>query len=448
MTMRKITLIEPPYLFYRNVSVFGHTALPLLWMMCLSTYLKERMGKNISVEYLDGQILATEKILNKLKEFKPHFVGLCPKYSSYSNALVIARAAKKLGSRVIMGGPHAGPLAKEILLNRGPDSEDYCVDVCIRGDGEKALYEYMRGKDPLKIKNLVFSQDGRIVENPVEYLNLDELPIINRDLIDAKPYFRLFKRENLKDLWPVFTHKGCFYGTAGNSGCIFCGGDKKLRLRSPELFWREVNMLVEVYKASIVINLADALPLDARFSWFQEFYAFSKLCKKKPLISLRTLPCFINTKIVKVLKEWNVRLVRLPVTDFYPGCSFGLFKNYDAWYLKTFVQPFELLNKAGITIETYFMPGAFNESREDLENISKLGRLLSKIKNVHILSARGHLPLPGSRGWQMLLKKTGDKYKNKDLINWRKVGLDWIKYFSDPKLIPMIESIRDKIPNV
>jgi radical SAM superfamily enzyme YgiQ (UPF0313 family) len=444
--MKKIILIEPPYQFFRKVTINGFS-LPLLWMMCLSTYLKERMGKNISIEYLDGQILTTEQILKQLEKSKPDFVGLCPKYSSYANALIIARAAKKLGSRVIMGGPHAGPLAKEILLNRGPDSEDYCVDVCIRGDGEKALYEYMQGKDPLKIKNLVFSQNGRIVENPVEYLNLDELPMINRDLIDVKPYFRLFKRENLK-AWPVFTHKGCFYGTAGNSGCIFCGGDKKLRLRSPELFWREVNMLVEVYKASMVTNLADALPLDAQFSWFQEFYAFSKLSKKKPLIKLRTLPRFIDTKTVEVLKEWNVCLVRLPVTDFYPGCAFGSLKNYDARYLKTFVQPFELLSKAGITIETYFMPGAFNESREDLENISKLGRLLSKIKNVHILSARGHRPFPGSRGWQMLLKKTGDKYKNKDLINWREVSLDWIKYFSDPKLMPKIESIRDKIPNL
>lgn len=447
--MIKIALIEPPYQFYRRSSL-NDLLLPLLWMMCLGTYLKEMIGKELSIEYLDGQILGLQKILGKLKESKPQFIGLCPKYSSYENTLIIARAAKKLGSKVIMGGPHADPLAKEILLNRGSFSTDYCVDAVIRGDGEKALYEYIIGENPVLIKNLVFTSGGKIIENPKEYLNLDKLPVIDRDLINPEPYLHLLKKKNpkWKMVWPVFSHKGCFYGNLKGQGCIFCGGDKNLRLKSPAIFWREIDSLVKRYRAAFVVNLADALPLDMRSSWFNEFYTTSTLCKKKPRLRLRTLPHFINPQTVKTLKKLNVYGVRLPVTDFYPGCAASSFGGYNKKKLEDFCYPFKLLNQAGIIVTTYFMPGAFYEKEEDSRKILELSRLLKKLKNIHIVSSRGHFPFPGSKGWQMFLEKTGDKYRNRDLINWKEVGPDWVKHFSDPKLMPMIKSIKDKIPNV
>lgn len=322
--MVKITFVEPPLNVYKRSS-WPVVAVPLLWMLVLGTYLKKMMGQNISISVLDGQILNLEQILKGLRKIKPHFVGLCPKYYSYPNALNISRLAKELGAKVVLGGPHTSFLAKEILLNRGPVSSDYCVDVCVYGDGKKAFYEYIIGKDLSKIKNLIFVKNGKIVKNSREYLNLDELPTIDRDLIDVNPYFRLSKRilpaASRSRIFAVYSHKGCFYGNLNKQACVFCGGDKRLRLRSPENFWREVNNLVKKYDAEVVANLADGFPLARNSSWFQDFYRSSQICKNKPCLSLRTLPSFINKETVKILNELNVIKVRLPITNYFPGCG-------------------------------------------------------------------------------------------------------------------------------
>lgn len=447
--MIKVTFIEPPYSFYGQGSLYN-TPLPLLWMETLGTYLKKMADNQITINFLDGQILKLEQMLKELNKIKPQFVGLCPKYSSYKNALIIARAAKKLGARIVMGGSHADPLAKEILLNRGSFSADYCVDVIIRGDGEKAFYEYIFGNDLSKIKNLVFVKDGEIIENPIEYLNLDKMPIIDRDLINSAPYFHLLKQKNQKRemVWPVFTHKGCFYGSFKSQGCIFCGGDKNLRLKPPLDFWKEIDCLVKKYNAGCVANFADGFPVDVNSVWFREFYKAASFCRKKPKLILRTLPLFINVQTVKILKELNVETVRLPITGLHPGCACNSFGKYSTKKLEELCSPLKLLSQAGIRVVTYFIPGAFREKEDDFKKILEISRILSKLKNVYILFSRGHLPFPGSKGWQILLEKTGGKYQNQDLIDWQEVGRDWMRHFSNLKLAPLIKLIGDTVPNV
>jgi len=292
--MIRVVFIEPTYSVRRTV--YKHKmSFPLLWALALGTYLKEKIKSNLDIKVLDGQLLTVDQILQKIKKIKPDFIGLCPKYTSYENSLIIARIARKLGAKVIMGGPHVSFLAKEILLNRGPQSDDYCVDACVYGDGEKAFYEYIIGKNLSSIKNLVFVKNKRIIENPKEDLDIDLFPTIDRNLIDTEKYFRLNQLHNR--IFPVYSHRGCFSGSStDNKGCIFCGGDKKLRHRQPINFWKEIDHLVKKYKAEVVFNSADGMPLNEESDWFREFCNVANFCKNKPRLILRTLPHFINSK--------------------------------------------------------------------------------------------------------------------------------------------------------
>lgn len=446
--MLRITFIEPPITVYKPGSYFKSDS-PLLWMLTLMTYLKNEMVESVLFNVLDGQILGMKQILRKLKKLKPDIVGLSPKHHTYSNAVIIARAAKKLGSRVVMGGPHASSLAREILLNRGPVSEDYCVDAVVKGDGEKAFYEYVTNKNLSAIKNLVFVRKDKnvIVENPLEYLDVRRLPRINRKLINPEQYFKLHVKKGFKSrLFPAYTHRGCFYGQVDGHGCIFCGADKILRLREPLNFWEEVKELVKNYGATRILNFADGFPLDMNLPWFREFYKVSLNYKKKPALALCTLPRFINKRTIRIMKEMNVKSLRLPFADMFPGCAIGTLSHLKKKDLEKLCTPFKLLNDAGILAATYLRPGIFRETPEDIMKIFELSRFLSSMKNIKVIFARGYLPLPGSKGWQMLLEKTGNKYKGKDLIDQREIGHDWVKNFSDANLLPELARLERSIP--
>lgn len=437
----KIIFIEPP-LDICKPSSDTNIHLPLLWVLALSSYLKLRFN-DISLHVLDGGILSLKKILKILQVSRPDFVGICPKFYSYSNALKIARVAKRVGAKVVMGGPHAGFLAQEILFNRGSYSEDYCVDACVYGDGEKAFCEYVSGKSLKEIKNLVYvDKKSGIKKNPVEYLNLtgDEFRL-DYSLVDYAPYLNSSKNK----LFPVYTHKGCFYGKPGSTGCLFCGGDKTLRLRKPEVFWEEINFLTRELKVTHVSNLADGFPLNIKMPWFKNFYKATRICPEKPIMRIRTLPFFINKESVRILNELNIRSVRLPVTDRFPGCAVGALTDLKKDDFKKILEPFNLLNEANIKTVTYFMPGIMKETGKDIRKIYELYKILKALKSVRVIFARGHKPVPGSRGWQMLLEKTGDKYKNKDLINWREVSHDWIKYFGNPELMSILRKLEKDI---
>ncbi|MFH1290808.1 MAG: cobalamin B12-binding domain-containing protein, partial [Nanoarchaeota archaeon] len=68
-------------------------------------------------------------------------VGATTTIGNYRGALDIVRKAKRVNphSLTVLGGQEATELYEEVLKNRGKGSDDYCVDVVVRGDGVQAL---------------------------------------------------------------------------------------------------------------------------------------------------------------------------------------------------------------------------------------------------------------------------------------------------------------------
>ena len=91
------------------------------------------------MQILDGSIDSRDAITSRI-DADP--VGCTTGVLSYEHAIEIAEVAKQRNSVVVFGGPLATELSDQVLRNH-PE-----VDYVIRGDGEIALLDTVKGKNP------------------------------------------------------------------------------------------------------------------------------------------------------------------------------------------------------------------------------------------------------------------------------------------------------------
>ncbi len=422
--MIKVILIEPPDDQEAVLTQFLNSKYyyPALWTLALATYIKEKIPKT-NFKIIDGRFekfRSLNGIEKEIKDFKPDFVGLSPKFLSYSNTLKIARISKKLGAKVILGGCHATHLRKEILENRGPGSDDYCVDAVVQYDGEKALYEYIIGKDPSKINNLVYREKGKVRENPIELLDLDLLPIPDRDLLNLeKDYFK--KRRAII----VFSQRGCHWRER-SGGCLFCIRTHfGLRIRNPKKFWQELDFLNKKYRPEVILDGSEDFLND--FNWLKEFHHISFNYSKKPKLKVSLRTSEVSEETLRIFKDLNIVEVAMGVESGSPQSLQALRKGLILEQNETALR---LLKKYNIRAWCDFVLGAPGESKKTIgETVNFIKK--SPLKEMGYERVRIHtlVPWPGSFAWQMLKEKTGDKYQGKDLIDWMEIKDEWIKGF-------------------
>ena len=126
-----------------------------------------------------------DDIESEIAELRPDVVGISSLFTPYFREVleIAARVKKRLDAIVVIGGSHASAVPESLL-----DSPH--VDYVIRGEGEKALVEFirhLRGQLPVEaVPNLAYTQDAEILYNPIEdNFPIDELPL--PDLSDLSP---------------------------------------------------------------------------------------------------------------------------------------------------------------------------------------------------------------------------------------------------------------------
>jgi anaerobic magnesium-protoporphyrin IX monomethyl ester cyclase len=222
----KIQLVNPyPEKFFQSQIMDCY---PPLGILSIASFL-ESMIEGIEIEVLDAAVVSEEEIESAIDA---DVVGISVTAGTFKNALKISEIGKQKGAKTVLGGPYASVMAQQILLNR-----DH-VDCVVVGDGEQAFYECVMDRPLAEIGNLVFRENGRIVENPVHNLDLDKLPSASFEFVDVSKYLDNFKRrfaflgeklEYSKEL-PIYSRKGCTWRLA--QGCIFCSiFDRTYRLK-------------------------------------------------------------------------------------------------------------------------------------------------------------------------------------------------------------------------
>lgn len=141
--------------------------------------------------------------------------------------------------KIIWGGPHATLFPEQT-------AKSSLVDAAVRGEGEEAMLEIVRGYesgklDFRKIKGLSFKRDGQIVTTADrDFIDMDKLPFLDWSLLNKEVL------SGVKDkIIRVQTSRGCPYH------CAFCinvvSKNGKMRYRDPEKVLDEIEYLYREY---------------------------------------------------------------------------------------------------------------------------------------------------------------------------------------------------------
>ncbi len=158
---------------------------------------------------------STKYFQRVLKQYRPDVVGFSCMTLQYNGALELARITKAFDreTTVVMGGYHP-TIDYEPMLN--DDKTMRNIDFLIRNEGEVAFNELIKakhnGNDFKNVPNLSFIDNGSIVNNPSEVLDLDKIKPPDRNARLIRKGFHLFGHK--ADV--VETSRGCTFN------CEFC----------------------------------------------------------------------------------------------------------------------------------------------------------------------------------------------------------------------------------
>ena len=240
-----------------------------LGLLYLAAFIRE---KGFQVEIFDGTFQkGTGDFDAAMTKFSPKIVGITAVKPNRVMAFKLAKRAREFGAKVIMGGPD--PTYKPELYAGSPD-----IDIVVHHEGELTLVELLHfllkdgsQKSLCDIDGIAFidEKDELIVTPRRSYiLNLDELPLPARDLIDMDHYLRIWREHNGYASLTISVARGCPYG------CEWCQDavhGPNYRQRSPESVAAEVKSLLDIYQIDRLRVVDDVDGIDREWieSWAQ-----------------------------------------------------------------------------------------------------------------------------------------------------------------------------------
>lgn len=179
--------------------VFSLARIPRLGSVLLATIMRDHGHQvRVVVEEIGGEVTPLDLAWSEL-------VAISTITSTAPRAYAIGDEAKRLGKKVVLGGPHVTFLPDEALAHG---------HFVVRGEGEETLPELLDALggagDFSTIAGLTFARDGKTVENPKRALvgDLDSLPVHDFSLVRGW--------SGRKGIVPIATSRGCPFN------CKFC----------------------------------------------------------------------------------------------------------------------------------------------------------------------------------------------------------------------------------
>jgi len=392
---------------------------PPLGLLSIATYLQENCGE-VEVEVLDGAITPLDEIQSRLDA---DLVGFSTTLWNYPSSLELAKKAKERGAITVMGGHHATMVARNIIRNR-----DY-VDYAVRGDGEVPMLDLVKKMPVSGIPNLVYRNNGCIVDNPAPELNLDDYPIPSRAFVDLKPYFDNYCQgmpdSPFKKFTNIYSHKGCSYRIQYGP-CVFCGiANDSYRTRHPQLLWDELEYLYHDYGISYVMDAGDNLSK----KWLQKFaecnphrfpYSFTSYIRASE----------VDEEYADLLKSLNCYSVFIGIES---GDSEMLANANKGSTAEDNFRAVKILRDRGIKARLGIVLNMPGETEKSVQNtVDHILKLLD-LGNVEGLSCSHLVPLPGSKAFARL---TGNGnhilrgLRNEDCFNPERLEQEWNRCFT------------------
>jgi radical SAM superfamily enzyme YgiQ (UPF0313 family) len=476
----KVMLVNAP-----NIKELGaagnYSNFPAIGIVSLGARIQKDYTE-VQLKVVDGGVLEVEEILDHVDDFKPDLLGISVLTSTYSEGLKIARHAKKMfDSTIVLGNDHVG-FFPELVLKKRP-FVDYVVAAEI---GEEA-FSFIVGKEfkqPIKYFFPNAGEDGIYYRNEdkIEVIHFttkqlsmiyaDEMDIPNVNLI-LEDYKRVIENYNKaygkfhdQKVKPFIVNnlRGC---GKWKTPCLECSiRDLRINQGDSNFFWKMVDYYNKKYGMNFFFEVCDSF-LSAP-NYIKDLIRVMPFDPKKRGIAFevyaRANDIVNNKESISWLETLNVKRVMIGLESGDDKMLDSINKGNRSANLSPVQINYEALRKldqAGITFHASFVLGILGETKETLNNTLNFIAKIAKDFRKHLatLEASALIPLPNSPAWDYLLlsekpkfrieggveaslanydiklddktiKELRKKYENKDLLNTRELGKDWVKYFT------------------
>mgnify|MGYP002681354791 FL=1 len=356
MTLKVTLAFASPRQFARDPS----TALLPLGLLSMGAVL-ERAGHAVTLIHL-GRFRSADAV-PLLAAGAPRIVGFSCFTYQRAQTLRLARRLKErtgpAGPLVLLGGPHASPLAGEILA-RCP-----WIDGVVQGEGEQTMLEIAarleRGTDLAGTPGLWCRSGGAVIAGPVRPLvePLDSLPSI------ARADLTILGVDPLLQLRHLVTGRGC------GARCAFCYAPSAwrgcVRAHSIDGLMREIAALRE--RRGLVY-------LSFRDDTFTDDPARTKEFCRRLIADGADILWDCQSRVNRLDRETLAWMRRAGCVQIQLGVESGsdtvlkyLRKPFNAARLRGAVAA---CRRAGVRVSFYLICGVPGESRADLDATEKL----------------------------------------------------------------------------
>jgi radical SAM superfamily enzyme YgiQ (UPF0313 family) len=318
---------------------------PPLGLLYLSSHLKAR-GCDVGV--FDSTFQRFDDYERCLERHRPPVVGLAVNLMTKRNALQMMAAAKRIGARVVIGGPDPPHYTEEYLAAG--------ADVIVIGEGEHTLHELLH-KDAADVAGVVF-RGGRTSPR-AQIADLDAQPFPDRAAVDIGRYMQAWRTHHGFAPLSLITARGCPYTCTWCSRSVF---GTTHRRRSPQNVADEVESLVDRYRPDRLWYADDVFAIHR--TWTLDYAR--ELQQRK----LR-LPFECISRAERIDEAVADALVELGCWRVWIGSESGSQRVLDLMQRKVSVERVAeasaLLKRRGIQVGMFIMLGYDGERVEDLQ---------------------------------------------------------------------------------
>jgi len=387
-------------------------------------YIASALRKNHDVSFIDMTFQKDSTELVKLVQ-GADMVGMGCSTLLFDRAVKYLNEIKDVNNKIesFLGGSHA------TLDTSG--SIEAGFDYVILGEGEitagKIIESIEHNSSMDEIPGIAFKEHGKIIVNEKKDFveNLDELAYPARDLFDYDTYFKSGSTEI-----GVIATRGCPYN------CLYCKPmvnklfGNKVRKRSPKNVVLEIKQIVDNYghlfEEKSNIWFKDDTLTTCNLEWFKEFKNELVAHKLDIEWGCHTRVDNVSYELLKTMKESGMTHISFGVES---GSQKILNYYRKGTKVEQAVTAFELCKKLDITTFAYFMIGAIEETRDDLEETYQL---VKKIKPDG-LEVYTTMPYPGNDLFDQV-RDNGQLKSDGKIDYWAKGSMMKLKYLTDSDL--------------
>ena len=298
---------------------------------------------------------------------------------------------------VIVGGPDPSNVP-ELYIENG-------ANIVVIGEGEQTMVEILHEiKNPTKILTDIegiYSERG--FSHPRTQLNkLDDLPFPAYELLDLKPYFRMWKRFRGYTEMSIITSRGCPYDCSWCSKPVF---GNTLRLRSPKNVVSELVYLKNEFNPDSIHINDDIFGINE--NWLKKFH-FEILNNNHSMNYECLLRIdIVKPKILQLLKESGCNCIWFGIESGSQKILNKMNKNINITQLEP---KMKMIKKANLKVGFFIMIGYPGENSADID----LTRKLLKLTKPNFIGISMAYPITGTKFYKEitpLLKKSRFKLR-------------------------------------